>query len=96
MLIIQDNPDSRSFCGALAAAYKKGAFDAKAEVKEINIREIEFNPNLPFGYKNKIEIEKEKNTDEIIEIDIKIYCLTVGTYLIVNLWKARQSIPAAP
>jgi hypothetical protein len=43
-----------------------------------------------------IEIEKEKNTDEIIEIGIKIYCLTVGTYLIVNLWKARQSIPAAP
>jgi hypothetical protein len=27
--------------------------------------------------------------DEIIEIGIKIYCLTVGPYLIVNLWKAR-------
>jgi len=34
--------------------------------------------------------------DEIIEIGIKIYCLTVGTYLIVNLWKARQSITAEP
>ena len=34
--------------------------------------------------------------DEIIEIGIKIYCLTVGGYLIINFWKARQSIPAAP
>ncbi len=52
VLIIQGNPDSSSFCDALAAAYKKGAFDANAEVKEIHISEIEFNPNLPFGYKN--------------------------------------------
>ena len=34
--------------------------------------------------------------DEIIEIGIKVYCLTVGTYLIVNFWKARQFILAAP
>ena len=58
VLIIQGTPDSSSFCDALAAAYKKGAFDANAEVKEINIREIEFNPNLPFGYKNKTELEQ--------------------------------------
>jgi len=57
VLIIQGNPDSSSFCHALAKAYQKGALDANAEVKEINIREIEFNPNLPFGYKNKIELE---------------------------------------
>ncbi len=57
VLIIQVNPDRSSFFDALAAAYKKGAFDAKAEVKEIHIGEIEFNPNLPFGYKNKIELE---------------------------------------
>ena len=58
VLIIQGNPDSGSFCDALAGAYKKGASDANAEVKEINIREIDFNPNLPFGYKNKIELEQ--------------------------------------
>ena len=58
VLIIQGNPDSSSFCCALAAAYKKGAFDADAEVTEINISKIEFNPNLPFGYKNKIELEQ--------------------------------------
>jgi len=52
------------------------------------------------NWPNQYEIEKEKNgintgllfiltVDEIIEIGIKVYCLTVGTYLLVNLWKAR-------
>lgn len=57
ILIIQGNPDSSSFCDALAKAYKKGAFGANAEVKEINIREIEFTFNLPFGYKNMDKLE---------------------------------------
>ncbi|MEA3231318.1 MAG: hypothetical protein U9Q05_06140, partial [Thermodesulfobacteriota bacterium] len=52
------NPDSSSFCDALAGAYKKGALGANAEVKEINIKEIEFNPNLPFGYKNKVKLDQ--------------------------------------
>ncbi len=58
ILIVQGNPDKNSFCDALAEAYKKGAFDANAEVKEINIREIEFNPNLAFGYKKRVELEQ--------------------------------------
>ncbi|MCG2777653.1 MAG: NAD(P)H-dependent oxidoreductase [Desulfobacterales bacterium] len=58
ILIVQGNPDKNSFCDALAEAYKKVAFDANAEVKEINIREIEFNPNLAFGYKKRVELEQ--------------------------------------
>lgn len=58
ILIVQGNPDKNSFCDALAEAYKKGAFDANAEVKEINIREMEFNPNLAFGYKKRVELEQ--------------------------------------
>ena len=46
VLIIQGNPSADSFCDALGEAYKKGAVDANAEVKEINITEIESNPNL--------------------------------------------------
>ena len=57
VLIIQGNPDSSSFCDALAKEYKKGAFETNAEAKEINIREIEFNLNLPFGYKNMDKLE---------------------------------------
>ena len=57
VLIIQGNPDSNSFCDALATEYKQGAIDANAQVKTINIREIEFNLNLTSGYKNIIELE---------------------------------------
>ncbi len=46
VLIIQGHPVSNSFCDALAKAYKTGALKANAKVKEIKIRDIEFNLNL--------------------------------------------------
>ncbi len=58
VLIIQGNPDKESFCHALAESYKKGALGSKADVKEIKIREIEFNPNLTFGYKKRVDLEE--------------------------------------
>jgi len=58
ILILQGNPDKASFCDALAESYKKGAIRANADVKEIHVREIEFDPFLPFGYKNKVELEQ--------------------------------------
>ena len=58
LLIIQGNPDKTSFCDALAESYKEGAIRANADVKEIYVREIEFDPFLPFGYKNKVELEQ--------------------------------------
>jgi len=58
VLIIQGNPDKESFCHALAESYKEGALSSKADVKGIKIREIEFNPNLSFGYKKRVELEE--------------------------------------
>ncbi len=58
ILIIQGNPDKNSFCDALAESYKKGALRTKADVKEIHVREIDFDPFLPFGYKKEIELEQ--------------------------------------
>ena len=58
ILIVQGNPDKNSFCDALAESYKKGALRTNADVKEIHVREIEFNPNLAFGYKKRVELEQ--------------------------------------
>ena len=58
ILIIQGNPDKNSFCDALAESYKKGAIRTKADVKEIHVREIDFDPFLPFGYKKEVELEQ--------------------------------------
>ena len=58
ILIIQGNPDKNSFCDALAESYKKGALRTNADVKEIHVREIDFDPFLPFGYKKEVELEQ--------------------------------------
>lgn len=59
ILIINGHPDQESFNFALSAAYKKGAIHSGAEVKEINIRELKFNPNLKFGYRKRSQLEPD-------------------------------------
>lgn len=59
ILIINGHPDSESFCVALSEAYKKGAITSGSEVKEINIRELAFNPNLQFGYRKRTDLEPD-------------------------------------
>lgn len=59
ILIINGHPDKESFNYGLSAAYKKGANKSNAEIKEINIRELNFNPNLQFGYRKRTELEPD-------------------------------------
>jgi NAD(P)H dehydrogenase (quinone) len=67
ILIINGHPDKESFNFALAESYKKGAISSGAEVKEITIRELKFNPNLQFGYRKRTELEPD-----LIEAQAKI------------------------
>lgn len=57
--IINGHPDKESFNFALSRAYKTGAEKSSAEVREINIRELTFNPNLQFGYRKRTELEPD-------------------------------------
>lgn len=50
VLVINGHPDKQSFNYALAAAYRKGLDSTAAEVDQINIAELHFNPNLMYGY----------------------------------------------
>ena len=59
IVIINGHPNRDSFNFALAAAYKKGALNSGAEVREINIAELSFNPNLNAGYKKRTELEPD-------------------------------------
>lgn len=62
IVIINGHPDKGSFCFGIAEAYKKGALRAGAEVREIIIRELDFNPNLQFGYEQKMALEPDLTT----------------------------------
>lgn len=58
-LIINGHPNKASFNFGLANAYKAGALKSGAIVEEIIIAELNFNPNLAFGYQKRIELEPD-------------------------------------
>lgn len=59
ILIINGHPNPASFNFALAEAYKKGALETDAKVETITIADLEFNPNLQFGYQKRTELEPD-------------------------------------
>jgi NAD(P)H dehydrogenase (quinone) len=59
ILIINGHPDKVSFNTALADAYRKGALASGAEVKEIILADLEFDPNLRYGYRQRVELEPD-------------------------------------
>jgi NAD(P)H dehydrogenase (quinone) len=59
ILIINGHPNKDSFNYGLSEAYKKGVEKSGNEIKEIFIGELEFNPNLQFGYQKRTELEPD-------------------------------------
>ncbi len=68
ILIINGHPDEESFNNALAQAYKNGALRSGAEVEELVIRDLQFNPNLKYGYRKRTEWESDLlNAQDLIK-----------------------------
>jgi NAD(P)H dehydrogenase (quinone) len=59
ILIINGHPNNNSFNFALADSYRKGAIQSGADVREIIIRDLKFNPNLQSGYQKRTELEPD-------------------------------------
>ncbi|MCA6067698.1 NAD(P)H-dependent oxidoreductase [Chryseobacterium sp. RG1] len=59
IVIINGHPNKESFNFGIAEAYKNGALKSGAEVKEISIADLKFNPNLKFGYQKRMELEPD-------------------------------------
>ncbi|MBE9465289.1 NAD(P)H-dependent oxidoreductase [Dyadobacter subterraneus] len=59
VLIINGHPDPGSFAVAITEAYKIGALQAGAEIKEIIVGKLDFNPILQFGYRKRTELEPD-------------------------------------
>lgn len=59
ILLINGHPSRESFCHALARAYKDGALSAGAEVREINVGDLQFSPNLAHGYRKITGLEAD-------------------------------------
>ena len=59
ILVINGHPNRDSFNFGLFEAYKNGALASGAEIKEIVITDLIFNPNLQFGYQKRTELEPD-------------------------------------
>ncbi|MGM9477664.1 NAD(P)H-dependent oxidoreductase [Pedobacter sp. GSP4] len=59
ILIINGHPNKNSLNFALAAAYRNGAKESGANVSLIHIADLTFNPNLQFGYQQRMELEPD-------------------------------------
>jgi putative NADPH-quinone reductase len=59
VLIVLGHPNKESFCGALAASYREGAAAAGAEVRELDLGDLHFDPILRLGYKEIQELEPD-------------------------------------
>jgi putative NADPH-quinone reductase len=59
IVLVNGHPDKESFNFALAAAYRRGAEQSGAEFREIVVRDLQFNPNLQFGYRKRTELEPD-------------------------------------
>lgn len=59
ILVINANPDKQSLGHALAQAYKTGAESAHAQVKFINLIDLDFDPVMRSGFKNLQQLEPD-------------------------------------
>ena len=59
VLIINGHPNPESYNYALAAAYQQGAATEQANLKTINITELEFDGNLRGGYQKEQALEPD-------------------------------------
>lgn len=57
--IINGHPNEGSFNFGIAKAYKDGAEQSGAEIRELTIADMDFNPNLRFGYQKRTELEPD-------------------------------------
>jgi len=59
ILIINGHPNKESFNFGIAKAYREGALRSGSEVQGIVIADLDFNPNLQFGYQKRMELEPD-------------------------------------
>lgn len=59
IVIIQGHPSIASYNYAIGEAYKRGALEVGAEVREIAMSKMHFDPNLRHGYQKRLDLEPD-------------------------------------
>ena len=88
VLIVHGHPNKDSLSSRIAVTYKEGAEAGGAEVKEIIVKDLNFNPILFLGYKRK-----EKLEDDILSSQKLIAWANHLVFIYPNWW---GTYPAPP
>lgn len=59
ILVVNGHPDKESYNYALSVAYLQGLSQSAHEVKQINIADLDFDPNLKHGYRQRMDLEPD-------------------------------------
>ncbi len=59
VLVINGHPDAESYNAALTAAYVRGLQKSGAIFEQLNLHELDFDPNLKYGYRLISELEPD-------------------------------------
>lgn len=59
ILVIDAHPNEDSLCFSLAESYIKGAKQKGYEVKKLRLADLQFNPNLHYGYQKRTDLESD-------------------------------------
>ena len=59
VVVINGHPNKESFNSAIAHSYMSSALSLGSQVRYIAIGELDFNPNLQFGYQQRMELEPD-------------------------------------
>ncbi|SDI37122.1 NAD(P)H-dependent oxidoreductase [Chryseobacterium jejuense] len=75
IVVINGHPDQESFNAVIAESYINSAKASGAEVRYIAIGQLNFNPNLQFGYRQRMELEPDlvKALDDIQWSDHQVW-----------------------
>ena len=89
VLVINGHPDQESFNYALSKAYISGLRNAEAQVESLNIADLDFNPNLKYGYRKISELESDllQAIDQIKQADHLVWVLPMWWYGMPALMK---------
>jgi len=82
VLVINGHPDPESYNAALTAAYMKGLEITGADYELINLYDLNFNPNLKYGYRLISELEPDLNKaiEQIKEADHIVWFFPMWWY----------------
>ena len=87
VVVILGHPDSNSFCGALFKAYQESAKRIGADVREIKIGELKFDPVLWKGYNDIQELE-----DDLLSAQQLIKWADHLVFIYPNWWGTMPAI----